>query len=60
MTRRIKRDLLKFFEENALTTQEKYFILGCIRAQDKYPQLTAKQWKIVCDIEEKYKNGQSE
>jgi hypothetical protein len=60
MTRRIKRDLQKFFDEKPLTSQEKYFILGCIGAQDRHPQLTSKQWKIVCEIEEKYKNGKSE
>jgi hypothetical protein len=60
MTRRIKRELQKFFEEMPLTPQEQYFILGCIKAQERYPQLTSKQWKIVCDLEEKYKNGKSE
>ncbi len=60
MSRRIKRELQNFFEEKPLTSQERSFILGCISAQEKYPQLTSKQWKIVCEIEERYKHGKSE
>jgi hypothetical protein len=60
MTRRIKRELQKFFEEKPLTSRERSFILGCINAQTKYPQLTARQWNIICEIEERYKNGKSE
>jgi hypothetical protein len=58
--RRIKRELQKFFEEKSLTSRERSFILGCINAQKKYPQLTSRQWDIVCEIEERYKNGKSE
>lgn len=60
MTRRIKKELRNFFEIQPLTTAEKAFILGCISAQQQYPQLTARQWKIVCDIESRYKDGKSE
>jgi hypothetical protein len=60
MTRRIKQELQKFFESQSLTEQEKSFILGCIKAQTKYPQLTSRQWQIVCDIEKRYKHGKSE
>jgi hypothetical protein len=42
-----------------LTVPEKTFILGCIAAQTSYPQLTSRQWKIVCDIEKRYKHGKS-
>ena len=40
MTRRIKKPLKDFFEKQSLTDAEKDFILGCINAQNKYPQLT--------------------
>jgi hypothetical protein len=59
MTRRIKKELQKFFESQALTDAEKVFILGCIAAQQQYPQLTNRQWQIVCDIESRYKYGKS-
>jgi hypothetical protein len=59
MTRRIKRELRKFFETQPLTEPEKTFIFGCIAAQQQYPQLTARQWQIVCDIESRYKYGKS-
>ena len=59
MTRRIKRELREFFEKQPLTEPEKTFIFGCIAAQQEYPQLTSRQWKIVCDIEARYKHGKS-
>lgn len=59
MTRRIKKELRNFFETQALTAAEKAFILGCIAAQQQYPQLTSRQWQIVCDIESRYKYGKS-
>jgi hypothetical protein len=59
MTRRIKKELRQFFESQTLTDPEKVFILGCIAAQQQYPQLTNRQWKIVCDIESRYKHGKS-
>jgi len=54
MIRRIKKPLLEFFEKHTLTDAEKTFILGCINAQKKYPQLTHRQWQIVCEIKDKY------
>ena len=54
MTRRIKKPLLEFFEKQTLTDAEKNFIVGCINAQKKYPQLTHRQWQIICDIKKKY------
>ena len=54
MTRRIKLRLKKFFEEKPLTDKEKHFILGCIRSQQQYPQLTLRQWKVIKEIEQKY------
>jgi len=54
MTRRIKKPLRDFFDKQALTDAEKDFILGCINAQNKYPQLTHRQWKIVNEIKERY------
>ena len=56
MTRRIKKPLKDFVDKQSLTDAEKEFILGCINAQNKYPQLTHRQWQIVCDIEKRYKN----
>jgi len=57
MTRRIKKPLKDFFDNHSLTDAEKSFILGCIQAQNKFPQLTHRQWQIVCEIKERYKNG---
>ena len=57
MTRRIKKPLSEFFDTQSLTAREKSFILGCMRFQELYPQLTNKQWKVVCDIEKRYRNG---
>ena len=54
MTRRIKKPLLDFFDKQTLTDAEKSFILGCIQSQKKYPQLTQRQWQIVCEIEDRY------
>lgn len=54
MIRRIKKPLLEFFEKQTLTDGEKSFILGCINAQKKHPQLTLRQWQIVCEIKSKY------
>ena len=56
MIRRIKKPLLEFFEKQTLTDAEKTFILGCINAQKKFPQLTHRQWQIICDIEKRYKD----
>lgn len=56
ITRRIRRDLADFFENQNLTDEERNFILGCTRAQIKFPQLTARQWQIVLEIEQKYRS----
>lgn len=56
MTRRIKKELKEFFDNQELTDQEKSFIVGCIRAQSKFPQLTQRQWDIVQEIKERYNN----
>ena len=56
MTRRIKRPLREFFDKQSLTDAEKNFILGCIDAQSKYPQLTQRQWDIIQEIKERYNN----
>lgn len=45
---------MEFFEKQSLTDAEKTFILGCINSQKKYPQLTQRQWQIICDIKKKY------
>lgn len=57
MTRRIKKELKEFFDKQSLTDAEKSFIVGCMLAQVKHPQLTNNQWKIVTDIEKRYRNG---
>lgn len=54
MSRRIKYDLIAFFEKKNLTTEDNSFIMGCMRAQKKYPQLTNKQWDRVMLIYNKY------
>jgi hypothetical protein len=53
--RRIKKVLKAFFDSKPLTDKEKQFIKGCLAAQIKHPQLTARQWEIICSIEEKHK-----
>ena len=57
--RRIKKQLKEFFDNNALTDKEKAFIMGCMRAQVKYPQLTQSQWDVLMSIQERYKNGKT-
>ena len=54
MIRRIKKPLLQFFEKHPLTDAEKSFILGCINSQKKFPQLTHRQWQVVCEIKNRY------
>jgi hypothetical protein len=56
MTRRIKKQLKDFFDKQTLTDKERQFIIGCIRAQNKYPQLTQRQWDILMEIKERYSN----
>lgn len=58
MTRRIKKPLKDFLDNQTLTDAEKSFILGCINSQKKFPQLTHRQWQVVCEIEKRYKNEQ--
>jgi hypothetical protein len=57
--RRIKKPLKEFFDNHHLTDKEKAFIMGCMRAQVKHPQLTQSQWDIIVAIQEKYKNGKT-
>ena len=59
MTRRIKKPLKEFFDKQSLTDAENEFILGCINAQNKYPQLTHRQWQIVNEIKERYEKCQN-
>ncbi len=54
MIRRIKKPLREFFDKQSLTDAEKNFILSCIDAQSKYPQLTQRQWDIILEIKERY------
>ena len=39
MTRRIKKPLKDFLDNQSLTDAEKDFILGCMLAQSRYPNL---------------------
>ena len=55
-TRRIRKELRLFLEDKELTDKERSFISGCVKAQQKHPQLTSRQWQIVCEIEQRYKN----
>jgi len=55
-TRRIRKELRTLFEEKELTDKERSFIAGCLKAQQKHPQLTSRQWQIICEIEQRYKN----
>ena len=57
--RRIKKPLKEFFDNHPLTDKEKAFIMGCMRAQVKYPQLTQSQWDVIVAIQERYKNGKT-
>ena len=56
MSRRIKKPLKDFFDNQSLTDWEKSFIVGCIQAQTRHPQLTHRQWDAVCKIEKRYRN----
>jgi hypothetical protein len=60
MSRRIKPRLQEFFNNKPLTPAERSFILGCINKQKLYPQLTNRQWEVVCEIAERYKDAKSE
>ena len=40
-----------------LTDKEKSFIMSALSSQQKYPQLHPNIWKVVCEIESRYKNG---
>mgnify|MGYP001164896850 FL=1 len=53
-TRRIKRALRQELDKKPLTDADKRFIMGCIKAQIKQPQLTNAQWRIVQEIRNKY------
>jgi len=53
-TRRIRRALKQELDKKPLTDADKRFIMGCIKAQIKQPQLTNAQWKIVQEIRNKY------
>lgn len=55
MSRRINKTLKEFFDNQSLTDFEKAFIIGCIKAQEKYPQLTLRQWSVISKIKERYK-----
>ncbi len=55
--RRIKTNLKKFLESCPLTDKEKMFILSALKSQIKYPQLHPNIWKVICEIESRYKNG---
>ena len=57
--RRIKKPLKEFFDNHHLTDKEKAFIMGCMRAQVKHPQLTQSQWDVLMSIQERYKNGKT-
>ncbi len=57
MIRRIKTNLKRFFESKPLTDKEKSFIMSALSSQQKYPQLHPNIWKVVCEIESRYKNG---
>ena len=55
-TRRIRKELRTLFAEKEITDKERSFIAGCLKAQQKHPQLTSRQWQIICEIEQRYKN----
>ena len=54
--RRINKPLLAFFEKQTLTDSEKSFIVSALNNQKNHPQLTSRQWQIVCEIKERYKD----
>lgn len=56
VTRRINKALREFFEKQALTDSEKSFIVSALSNQKNHPQLTLRQWQIVCEIKERYKD----
>lgn len=60
MTRRLKKQHLDIISKYELTDKERNFILGCIRCQKQYPQLTNKQWTIAMIIYERCLEYESE
>ena len=53
-TRRINGKIKQQLDKKPLTDADKRFIMGCIKAQIKQPQLTNAQWEIVQEIRKKY------
>ena len=55
-TRRMRKKLIKYFEDRTLEDWDRSFVKGCINFQKEYPQLTSRQWDRLMKIQEKYKN----
>ena len=56
-TRRITKKLELFLKKQKLTRLEYEFLKGCLRFQQKIPQLTNKQWNVIIKMKKKYING---
>ena len=51
----LDKEIEMFCELNEIEDKNE-LILGCIKAQSQYPQLTTAQWRIVMEIKKKYKD----
>lgn len=60
MSRRIKKELSKFFTNADLSVWERSFIDGCLDRQNEYPQLTKRQWEYVMKIYHNHTRIQNE
>lgn len=45
--RRLDKDLIDFFNSVNLEKKHRQFIDGCLECQNKYPQLSVRQWRTV-------------
>lgn len=54
-TRRIRKELLQFFNAAPLEEKDRTFIESCLKSQQRHPQLTSRQWEVVQGIYQKYK-----
>jgi hypothetical protein len=56
MSKRIKGQLIDFFNKMPLSYKERRFVRGCRNSQKASCQLTLPQWRIIKQIHEKYSN----
>ena len=55
-TRRLRKSLIKYFDEREISDWDNNFIQGCINFQNQYPQLTGWQWDKIIQLKDKYRS----